>query len=154
MRIAIGGDHRGLELKQSIIELINATEHDCEDLGSYTTESVDYPDIAREVAEAVARGDYERGILICDTGIGMSIAANKFRGIRAALCHDGFSASRARQHNDANILCLGTGGTPDNGSRNRQRLPHQPVRGRPAPATAGQDKGYRSQPARPALTFI
>jgi ribose 5-phosphate isomerase B len=113
MRIAIGGDHRGLELKQSIIELINATEHDCEDLGSYTTESVDYPDIAREVAEAVVRGDYERGILICDTGIGMSIAANKVKGIRAALCHDGFSASRARQHNDANILCLGTGGTPD-----------------------------------------
>jgi ribose 5-phosphate isomerase B len=112
MRIAIGADHRGLELKQSIIELINATEHECVDLGSYTTEPVDYPDIAREVAEAVVRGDFELGILICDTGIGMSIAANKFRGIRAALCHDGFGASRARQHNDANVLCLGTGGTP------------------------------------------
>ena len=113
MRIAIGGDHRGLELKQSIIELINATEHDCEDLGTYTSESVDYPDIAREVAEAVVRDDFDYGILICDTGIGMSIAANKVKGIRAALCHDEFSASRARQHNDANILCLGTGGTPD-----------------------------------------
>ena len=113
MRIAIGGDHRGLELKQSIIELINATEHDCEDLGTYTSESVDYPDIAREVAEAVVRDDFDYGILICDTGIGMSIAANKVNGIRAALCRDDFSASRARQHNDANILCLRTGGTPD-----------------------------------------
>jgi ribose 5-phosphate isomerase B len=109
MRIAIGADHRGLELKKSIIQLINTTEHECKDLGSYTTEPVDYPDIAREVAEAVVRGDFELGILICDTGIGMSIAANKFRGIRAALCHDEFGASRARQHNDANILCLGTG---------------------------------------------
>jgi ribose 5-phosphate isomerase B len=113
MRIAIGGDHRGLELKQSIIGQINATEHDCQDLGTYTTESVDYPDIAREVAEAVVRGDFDYGILICDTGIGMSIAANKVKGIRAALCHDTFSAGRARQHNDANILCLGTGGTPE-----------------------------------------
>jgi ribose 5-phosphate isomerase B len=113
MRIAIGGDHRGLELKESIIGQINATEHDCEDLGTYTTESVDYPDIAREVAEAVVRGDFDLGILICDTGIGMSIAANKVKGIRAALCHDTFSAGRARQHNDANILCLGTDGTPE-----------------------------------------
>jgi ribose 5-phosphate isomerase B len=113
MRIAIGNDHRGLELKKSIIGLINATEHECEDLGSYTTEPVDYPDYAREVAEAVVRGDFELGILICDTGIGMSIAANKFRGIRAALCHDEFGASRARQHNDANILCLGTDETPE-----------------------------------------
>jgi len=113
MRIAIGGDHRGLELKQTIIELINATEHDCEDLGRYTTEAVDYPDIAREVAEAVVRGDFDRGILICDTGIGMSIAANKVNGIRAALCHDAFSAGRARQHNDANILCLGTDNAPE-----------------------------------------
>lgn len=113
MRIAIGADHRGLELKQSIIELINATEHDCEDLGSYTADSVDYPDIAREVAEAVARGDFERGILTCDTGVGMSIAANKVRGIRAALCYTTFNTQRTRQHNDANVLCLGTGGTPD-----------------------------------------
>jgi ribose 5-phosphate isomerase B len=113
MRIAIGGDHRGLELKQTIIGQINATEHDCEDMGTYTPDSVDYPDIARDVAEAVVRGDFDYGILICDTGIGMSIAANKVRGIRAALCHDGFTARRARQHNDANILCLGTDGTPE-----------------------------------------
>ena len=106
MRIAIGSDHRGLELKQFIIKLITQAGHNYEDFGSYTTDSVDYPDIAQKVAEAVARDNFERGILICDTGIGMSIAANKVKGIRAALCHDAFSARRARQHNDANILCL------------------------------------------------
>jgi ribose 5-phosphate isomerase B len=112
MRIAIGNDHRGLELKQSIIQLLAESGHSYEDFGSHTTDSVDYPDYARDVAEAVARGDFDYGILICDTGIGMSIAANKVKGIRAALCHDAFSAGRARQHNNANVLCLGTGGTP------------------------------------------
>lgn len=107
MRLAIGNDHRGLELKQFITGLITKGGHSCEDFGNYTTDSVDYPDIARKVAAAVASGDFERGILICDTGIGMSISANKVRGIRAALCHDAFGARRARQHNDANILCLG-----------------------------------------------
>ena len=106
MRIAIGCDHRGLDLKQFIIGLITEAEHSYEDFGCYTTDSVDYPDIAQKVAEAVSRGDFDRGILVCSTGIGMSIAANKVRGIRAALCHDAFSAQRARQHNDANILCL------------------------------------------------
>ncbi len=109
MRIAVGCDHRGLELKQSVMKLLDKTGHSYEDFGSYTADSVDYPDFAKKVAEAVARGDYERGILICDTGIGMSIAANKVKGIRAAPCHDAFSARRTRQHNDANILCLGTG---------------------------------------------
>ena len=108
MRIAIGCDHRGLDLKQFIIKLVTEMGHNYEDFGCFTTDSVDYPDIAEKVAEAVARGDFEHGILICDTGIGMSIAANKVRGIRAALCHDIFSARRARQHNGANILCLGT----------------------------------------------
>ncbi len=107
MRIAIGCDHRGLNLKQSIIRLVTEAKHSYEDFGCYTTETVDYPDIARRVAEAVTNGDFKCGILICDTGIGMSIAANKVKGIRAALCHDVFSAQRARQHNDANILCLG-----------------------------------------------
>ena len=106
MRIAIGCDHKGLNLKQFIIKLITEAEHSYEDFGCYTTDSVDYPDIAKKVAEAVASGHFERGILICDTGIGMSIAANKVKGIRAALCHNAFSARRARQHNDANILCL------------------------------------------------
>ena len=106
MRIAVGCDHRGLSLKQYIIKLHASAENSYEDVGCYTTAPVDYPDIAKRVAELVASGDFECGILICDTGIGMSIAANKVRVIRAALCHDAFSAHRARQHNDANILCL------------------------------------------------
>ena len=106
MRIAIGCDHRGLDVKQSVIKLITEAGHSYEDFGCYTTDSVDYPDFARKVAEAVAGGDFGRGILICLTGIGMSIAANKVKGIRAALCHNALSASRARQHNDANILCI------------------------------------------------
>ena len=106
MRIAIGCDHRGLNLKQFVVKLIGEAGHSYEDFGCYTTEPVDYPDIAKGVAEAVAKGEFECGILICGTGIGMSIAANKVKGIRAASCHDAFSARRARQHNDANILCL------------------------------------------------
>jgi len=106
MRIAIGCDHRGLNLKQFIIKLISEAEHSYEDFGCYTADSVDYPDMAKKVAEAVAKGDFNHGILICNTGIGMSIAANKVKGIRAALCHSAFSARRARQHNDANVLCL------------------------------------------------
>jgi len=108
MRIAIGCDHKGLELKQLIMQIITDAGYNTEDFGCYTADSVDYPDIAKKVAEAVADGSFEKGILICDTGIGMSIVANKIRGIRAALCYDAFSARRARQHNDANILCLGT----------------------------------------------
>ena len=107
VRIAIGGDHRGLNLKQFVIKLISEAGHSYEDFGCYSADPVDYPDIAKVVAEAVAKGDFEYGILICGTGIGMSIAANKVKGIRAAQCYDAFSARRARQHNDANILCLG-----------------------------------------------
>ena len=84
MRIAIGCDHRGLDFKQSVIKVLTDAGHSYKDFGCYTTESVDYPDIAKEVAEAVARGDFERGILICNNGIGMSMAANKVKGIRAA----------------------------------------------------------------------
>ena len=109
MRIAIGCDHRGLELKKAVIKLLNDDGHSTEDFGCYATDPVDYPDIAREVAEGVARGDFERGILICNNGIGMSMAANKVKGIRAALCYTAFNARRTRQHNDANILCLGAG---------------------------------------------
>ncbi len=113
MRIAIGCDHRGLNLKQSVIKSVTDGGHDYEDFGCYTTDSVDYPDIAQEVAEAVATGHFELGILICGTGIGMSIAANKVKGIRAARCHNAFSACRARQHNDANVLCLGAEDEPE-----------------------------------------
>ena len=113
MRIAIGCDHRGLDSKQFVMKLITEAGHSYEDFGCYTTDSVDYPDIAKQVAEAVAAGYFEQGILICDTGIGMSIAANKVKGIRAALCHNAFSARRARQHNDANILCVAAEQEPD-----------------------------------------
>lgn len=108
MRVAIGCDHRGLDFKKSAMKLVMSAGHTCTDLGSYTTDVVDYPDIAKKVSEAVTAGEFEFGILICNTGIGMSMAANKVRGIRAALCHDVFTATRARQHNDANIMCLGT----------------------------------------------
>jgi len=109
VRIAIGCDHWGLNLKQSVIKLITEAGHSYEDFGCYTTDPVDYPDIAQKVGEAVARSDFERGILICNNGIGMSMAANKVKGIRAALCYTAFNARRTRQHNDANILCLGAG---------------------------------------------
>ena len=106
MRIAIGCDHRGVTFKKFVMRLISEAGHSYEDMGCYSADPVDYPDIARSVAEAVARGDFEYGILICGTGIGMCIAANKVKGIRAARCHDAFSARRARQHNNANIICL------------------------------------------------
>ena len=89
------------------MEFLQQSGYSYQDFGCYSTESVDYPDFARKVGNAVASGEFEQGILICDTGIGMCIAANKIKGIRAALCHDTFSAKRARLHNDANILCLG-----------------------------------------------
>ena len=107
MRIAIGCDHRGLDLKGTIIRLIADNGHSYEDFGCYDATPVDYPDIAQKVAGVVAAGQFDHGILICSTGIGMSIAANKIKGIRAALCHDSFSARRAREHNGANVLCLG-----------------------------------------------
>ena len=107
MRIAVGCDHRGLKLKQSIIKILAEGGYSYQDFGCHTADSVDYPDIAKEVAEAVSDGDFDRGILMCGTGIGMSIAANKVTGIRAAFCYNVFCARRARMHNDANILCLG-----------------------------------------------
>lgn len=107
MRIALGCDHRGLDLKRAIMGLLDELGHDYHDFGTYSTDPVDYPDIAKQVAEAVVAGDFEQGILICSSGIGMSIAANKVRGIRAALCCGTLGADRARRHSDANVLCLG-----------------------------------------------
>ncbi len=107
MRIAMGNDHKGFKLKQEIITFLKETVHEFEDFGCFDTSSVDYPDIAQTVGFAVAEGKFDRGILICDTGIGMSIAANKVNGIRAAVCCDIFCTERSRLHNNANILCLG-----------------------------------------------
>jgi len=107
VRIALGCDHRGLKLKQAIMSLLTDLGHDYEDFGCYSGDPVDYPDIAKQVAEAVASGKFDHGILICGSGVGMSIAANKIKGIRAALCCNTFVAERARRHNDANVLCLG-----------------------------------------------
>jgi ribose 5-phosphate isomerase B len=106
-QIAVGCDHRGLDYKKQVLEIISGLGYQGHDLGTFTTDSVDYPDVAKTVAEAVAAHRYDLGILICGTGIGVSIAANKVTGIRAALCCDAFMAGRARSHNDANILCLG-----------------------------------------------
>ena len=107
MLIAIASDHAGFNLKEVVKSIVIELGHECEDFGCSDTNSVDYPDFAFVVADAVAQGKADCGILICGSGIGMSIVANKVSGIRAALCHDVFSARRARQHNDANILCLG-----------------------------------------------
>jgi ribose 5-phosphate isomerase B len=106
MRIAIGGDHRGCKLKELVMRVLEEHGYEYHDFGCYTEDSVDYPDIGVEVAGAVARGEYDRGILICGTGIGMCITANKVRGIRAAQCYNAFTAKRARQHNDAQICCI------------------------------------------------
>jgi ribose 5-phosphate isomerase B len=106
MRIAIGNDHRGFALKQAISGLLKGLGHEIRDFGSYDSESVDYPDYALPVAEAVSSGKYDYGVLICSTGIGMCIAANKVKNIRAALCRSTKDAARSRQHNNANIVCL------------------------------------------------
>ena len=106
MRIAIGCDHRGCDVKDKVIELLRSLDHEVVDEGTHERESVDYPDIAAAVARKVSNQDVERGILICGTGIGMCIAANKFPGVRAAPCHDDLTAEMSRLHNDLNVLCL------------------------------------------------
>lgn len=106
MKIAIGCDHAGFELKKLIKKYLEK-DHEIKDVGTFSNEPADYPDLALLVAKTVARGEVEKGILICGTGIGMCITANKISGIRAALCHDVLTAKLSREHNDANILCLG-----------------------------------------------
>lgn len=105
--IAIGSDHGGFELKKEVMAHLDARGLEYKDFGTYSDASCDYPVYGKAVAKAVASGDCERGIIICGTGIGISIAANKVHGIRAALCGDCFSAEATRQHNDANVLALG-----------------------------------------------
>jgi ribose 5-phosphate isomerase B len=106
MKVALGSDHRGFEAKQQIKAIIAQMGHECLDFGTDGTHPVDYPDLAYVVATAVSESQADRAILICATGLGMSIAANKVRGIRAALCHDELSAHISRDHNDTNVLCL------------------------------------------------
>lgn len=107
MKIAIGADHGGFNLKKEIVALLEELGHEYKDFGTHSADSIDYPDVAIPVAEAVAAGEFDRGILICGTGIGIGIAANKVKGIRAALVHDSFSAKATRQHNDSNIMTMG-----------------------------------------------
>ena len=106
MRIAIGSDHRGVAVRNKVVQLISRLGHEVQDVGSFGNEAVDYPDVAAEVARKVSREEADRGILICGTGIGMCIAANKFPGVRAAPCHDDLTAEMSRRHNDLNVLCL------------------------------------------------
>ena len=105
--IVIASDHGGLELKRELMEHLRQRGVEFEDIGTYTPESCNYPEYAEKAARGVADGTYEKGILVCGTGIGMSLAANKIRGIRCALCSDCFSAEMCRAHNDANMIALG-----------------------------------------------
>ena len=107
MKIAIGSDHGGFELKELIAGYLRGEGHEVNDVGCFSDASVDYPDFADKVCQSVRSGESHQGILICGTGIGMSIAANRYRDIRAALCHEAFTARMSREHNNANVLCLG-----------------------------------------------
>jgi ribose 5-phosphate isomerase B len=106
MRIAVGSDHRGYQIKGKLVTLLCADGHEVTDFGTQSDQAVDYPDYAVSVAKSVASGKAERGILICGTGFGMAIAANKFKGVRAATCADEVMAEMCRRHNDVNVLCL------------------------------------------------
>jgi len=107
MRLAIGGDHAGFPLKGPIIDVLRDWGHEVVDLGTHSTESVDFPDITRAVCAKVLDGDADRAILVCGTGVGACIAANKIDGIRAALCHDVYSAHQSVEHDDVNVMCIG-----------------------------------------------
>jgi ribose 5-phosphate isomerase B len=107
VKVAIGCDHGGIDLKETVIAVLRELGHEIEDRGCYSEESVDYPTFANAVCSLVKDGFCERGILVCGTGIGMSMAANRIPEIRAALCHETFSARMSREHNNANVLCLG-----------------------------------------------
>ena len=107
MKVVIGSDHRGYAIKQKLADFVRKLGHEVSDAGSYSDEYADYPDFAFAVSERVGKGESDRGVLICGTGLGMCIAANKVTGVRAAPCHDLVTAEMSRRHNDANVLCLG-----------------------------------------------
>ncbi len=107
MKIAIACDHGGLKLKNAVIKYVEKLGHETKDFGTYTTDSCDYPDFAAAAAEAVANGECERGIVVCSSGIGVSIVANKVPGVRCAHCHDLYCAKYTRLHNDANMIAFG-----------------------------------------------
>jgi RpiB/LacA/LacB family sugar-phosphate isomerase len=108
MRIVVGADHRGYQMKDEIAAALRQAGHEVLDVGTNSADSVDYPDYARAVGEALTNRRAERGILVCGSGVGASIAANKVRGVRAALCHDTYSARQGVEHDDMNVLCLGS----------------------------------------------
>jgi len=107
MKIAVACDHAGFPLKARVVEIIRAAGHEPLDLGAHSTDPVDYPDYARAIGEAIQQGKAERGVLLCGSGVGASVAANKMRGIRAGVCHDTYSAHQGVEHDDMNVLCLG-----------------------------------------------
>ena len=107
MRIVIGSDHAGFPLKAAIVEFVRGLGHEVEDVGSHSPEPVDFPDIARAVTDRIAAGRADRGLMVCGTGVGASIAANKVKGIRAAVCHDVHSAHQSVEHDDVNVMCIG-----------------------------------------------
>ena len=108
MRIAIGTDHRGFPLKEDLIAVIQKTGHEVVDFGTDSKENVDYPDFSEKVGKAIQAGDVDRGILLCGSGVGVCIAANKMRGVYAATCHDAYSARQGVEHDNMNVLCLGS----------------------------------------------
>ena len=108
MKIVVGSDHAGFDLKQEVAEALRRDGHEVQDVGARSTEPSDYPDFAAAVGQAVRAGAVERGVLICGSGVGASVAANKLRGIRAAVCHDGYSAHQGVEHDDMNVLVLGS----------------------------------------------
>ncbi|HUF52703.1 MAG TPA: ribose 5-phosphate isomerase B [Dehalococcoidia bacterium] len=108
MRIVVGADHRGFELKNQVADYLRAQDHDVIDIGTNSTESVDYPDIALDLGRRIIDGEAERGILVCGSGVGACVAANKLPGIRAAITHDTYSAHQGVEHDDMNVICLGS----------------------------------------------
>jgi RpiB/LacA/LacB family sugar-phosphate isomerase len=108
MRIVVGADHRGFQLKNEIANFLRGQGHDVTDVGANSSDSVDYPDIARAVGKAIQAGQAERGVIICGSGVGACVAANKLRGVRAAITHDTYSAHQGVEHDDMNVICLGS----------------------------------------------